>query len=115
MFAGAGVAALLTLYGSFRTEPFWLVLLQVVVLALVFGMTLTAFRLIADRIAAVLWTGPPPARTIVILGEGQGMDAVSDLEAMFRSGSRFEVLQTFPVGHGDGLGTSLAEAIDSQG
>ena len=115
LFAGAGFAALLTLYGSFRTEPFWLVLLQVVVLALVFGMTLTAFRLIADRIAAVLWTGPPPARTIVILGEGQGMDAVSDLEAMFRSGSRFEVLQTFPVGHGDGLGTSLAEAIDSQG
>ena len=66
-------------------------------------------------IEAVLWTGPPPARTIVILGEGQGMDAVSDLEAMLRSGSRFEVLETFPVELGDGLGRCLAEAIDSQG
>ena len=115
LFAGAGFAALLTLYGSFRTEPFWLVLLQVVVLALVFGMTLTAFHLIVDRIASVLWTGPPPARTIVILGERQGRDDAFELEAMLRSGSRFEVLETFPVQLGDGFGTSLAEAIDSQG
>lgn len=115
LFAGAGFAALLTLYGSFRTEPFWLVLLQVVVLALVFGVTLTAFRWILDRIAAAVWTGPAPARTIVILGERQGMDAVFDLEAMLRSGSRFEVVGTLPVQLGDGFGTSLAEAIDSQG
>ena len=114
LFAGAGFAALLTLYGSFRTEPFWLVSLQVVVLALVFGMTLTAFHLIVDRIASVLWTGPPPARTIVILGERQGIDDAFDLEAMLRSGSRFEVVETFPVQLGNGFGTSLAEAIDSQ-
>ena len=115
LFAGAGFAALLTLYGSFRTESFWLVLLQVVVLALVFGMTLTAFHSIIDRIASVIWTGPPPARTIVILGEGQGMGDAFDFKAMLRSGSRFEVVETFPVQLGDGLVTSLAEAIDSQG
>ena len=115
LFAGAGLAVLLTLYGSFRTEPFFLVLLQVVVTALLFGVTLTAFRLIVDRIAAVMWTGPPPARTMVILGEGQGMDAAFDLEAILHSGSGFEVVETFPVQLGDGLGTSLAEAIDSQG
>ena len=115
LFAGAGFAALLTLYGSFRTESFWLVLLQVVVLALAFGMTLTAFHSIIDRIASVIWTGPPPARTIVILGEGQGVGDAFDLKAMLRSGSRFEVVETFPVQLGDGLGTSLAEAIDSQG
>ena len=115
LFAGAGFAALLTLYGSFRTESFWLVLLQVVVLALAFGMTLTAFHLIINRIASVMWTGPPPARTIVILGEEQGMGDAFDAEAMRRSGSRFEVVETFPVQLGDGLGTSLAEAIDSQG
>ena len=115
LFAGVGLAVLLTLYGSFRTEPFFLVLLQVVVTALLFGVTLTAFRLIAYRVAAVMWTGPPPVRTIVILGEEQGMGAAFDLEAIFRSGSRFEVVETFPVQLGDGLGTSLAEAIDSQG
>ena len=115
LFAGVGLAVLLTLYGSFRTEPFFLVLLQVVVTALLFGVTLTAFRLIVDRIAAVIWTGPPPARTIVILGEGQGMDAQFDLEAILHSGSRFEVVETFPVQLADDFGTSLAEAIDSQG
>ena len=83
--------------------------------ALLFGVTLTAFRLIVDRIAAVIWTGPPPARTIVILGEGQGMDAQFDLEAILHSGSRFEVVETFPVQLADDFGTSLAEAIDSQG
>ena len=115
LFGGVGLAVLLTLYSSFRTEPFFLVLLQVVVTALAFGVTLTAFRLIIDRIAAVMWTGPPPARTIVILGEKEGLSAAFDLEGIFCSGSRFEVVKTFAVQLADGFGTSLAEAIDSQG
>lgn len=115
LFAGAGLAALLTFYGSFLTEPFWPVLLQVVVMALVFGVTLTALRLIVDRIAAVMGTGPPPARTIVILGRSQSMGAASDVDTIFHSGPGFEVVETFRVQLGNDLGPSLAEAIDSQG
>ena len=115
LFAGVGLAVLLTLYGSFRTEPFFLVLLQVIVTALLFGVTLTAFRLIINRIVEVMWTGPPPARTIVILGESQDMGSAFDLEVISRSGSRFEVVQTFPMQVEEGFGTSLAEAVDSQG
>ena len=115
LFAGVGFAVLLTLYSSFRTEPFFQVLLQVVATALVFGVTLTVFRLILDRIAAVFWTGPPPARTIVIFGRRPSMGDHSDVEAMFRSGPGFEVVETFPVQLGNDFGPSLAAAIDSQG
>ena len=111
LFAGAGFAALLTLYGSFRTDPFWLVLLQVVALALVFGMTLTAFHSIIDRIAVLMWKGPPPARTIVILGKNENMDAASDFEAMVHSGPGFDVVETLPMESAD----SLAGTIDSWG
>ncbi len=115
LFAGAGFAALLTLYGSFRTELFWLVLLQVVALASVFGVTLTAFHSIIDRIVALMWTGPPPARTIVILGSGESMGAMSEVEAIFHSGRGFEVVEKFPMQLGSVFGTRLGEAIDTQG
>ena len=114
LFAGVGFAVLLTLYGSFRTEPFFLVLLQVVGTVLVFGVTLTAFRLIIDRIASVIWTGPPPARTVLIFGDGSGTDPASDMGKVFRSGSKFEVVETFPEPLADNFGADLAEAIDSK-
>ena len=115
LFAGAGFAALLTLYGSFRTEPFWLVLLQVTSLALVFGLTLTAFHSIVDRIAALIWSGPPPARTIVILGTSESLGAEFNVEATFHSRTGFEVIERLPMQPGNDFGTLLREAIDSQG
>jgi nucleoside-diphosphate-sugar epimerase len=111
VFAGVSLAVLLTLYSSFRTEPFFLVLLQVVGTALAFAVTLTAFRWIVDRIYKAIWSGPPPARTVVIFGDGSGTGSASETEELFRSGSKFEVVKSFPEPLGNDFGTHLAEAI----